>query len=281
MVKKKSFSEEELKDIVRYYLEDFETLSKIGEKFSVSKTVISRVLKELGVEKRKNTTKKRQNNRIFQHIDSHEKAYWLGFLYADGNVFFGKGNATISINLKRKDKEHLEKFLSFIGSNAEVTDYTNSNSHFKKICKPTEMSRVAIYSVEMARDLTEKGCIPRKSLKAQRPLIPKEFYHSFALGYFDGDGSIFQINDGKGYGFSILGTFELMTFFKDEVFSLEDTKIEKTITENNNYYIRCGGTIKPYEALKRIYLKELEGTCLQRKLSRFKKLETVVLHGNI
>ena len=53
------------------------------------------------------------NENIFQQIDSNNKAYWLGFLAADGSV---KGNE-LSIGLSSKDRGHLAKFLTFIGSN--------------------------------------------------------------------------------------------------------------------------------------------------------------------
>ena len=49
---------------------------------------------------------------IFKNINSEEKAYWLGFLYADGNVSL-KDNS-IELSLQSLDIEHLYKFKSFI-----------------------------------------------------------------------------------------------------------------------------------------------------------------------
>lgn len=41
----------------------------------------------------------------FKKIDTEEKAYWLGFLYADGCV--GSKEAKIELGLAEKDFNHL------------------------------------------------------------------------------------------------------------------------------------------------------------------------------
>ena len=55
------------------------------------------------------------NEDYFDIIDTEEKAYLLGFLYADGNHFTKKNR--ITIGLQEKDKHILEKFNELIGSN--------------------------------------------------------------------------------------------------------------------------------------------------------------------
>ena len=49
---------------------------------------------------------------IFDNIDTEEKAYWLGFLYADGNV--ANNASRIRLSLAENDLEILEKFSIFI-----------------------------------------------------------------------------------------------------------------------------------------------------------------------
>ena len=51
--------------------------------------------------------------KIFETIDTEEKAYWLGFLYADGSV--GSKDNRIELGLAEKDLKQIEKFRDFIG----------------------------------------------------------------------------------------------------------------------------------------------------------------------
>ena len=55
------------------------------------------------------------NKDYFSKIDTSDKAYWLGFLYADGCINrFYRGeklkSMTLELGLCYRDKEHLEKF---------------------------------------------------------------------------------------------------------------------------------------------------------------------------
>ena len=43
------------------------------------------------------------DNTIFEKIDSEEKAYWLGFLEADGCLHSGKGDYRIELGLKERE----------------------------------------------------------------------------------------------------------------------------------------------------------------------------------
>ena len=55
------------------------------------------------------------NEDYFKVIDSEDKAYWLGFISADGSV--SKDAYHIRISLSSIDIKHLEKFLTCINAN--------------------------------------------------------------------------------------------------------------------------------------------------------------------
>ena len=46
--------------------------------------------------------------RYFDKINTEEKAYWLGFLYADGSI--SSKEDKIELGLAEKDLHHIEKF---------------------------------------------------------------------------------------------------------------------------------------------------------------------------
>ena len=61
---------------------------------------------------------------FFENIDTEEKAYWLGFMYADGYIISNNGRygqEQIGITLSTKDLGHLEKFKQSIEATNPIT----------------------------------------------------------------------------------------------------------------------------------------------------------------
>lgn len=63
----------------------------------------------------------------FETINSEEKAYWLGFIAADGNV--AKKMNSMRINLNEIDRKHLEKFRESIKGNQPIKDSIREKNH--------------------------------------------------------------------------------------------------------------------------------------------------------
>ena len=86
--------------------------------FSVSVTTIQRWLKELGCKRERRIYQVNEN--YFESIDSDEKAYWLGFLSADGYIHEGRN--TITLALQESDKVHIEKFKKAISATYPIKE---------------------------------------------------------------------------------------------------------------------------------------------------------------
>lgn len=173
------------------------------------------------VDKQKYITNKKYkyNENFFETIDTEEKAYWLGFIYADGNVYFPKsdsGNSKggrVEITLKKEDSYHLYNFVSAINGNLPLKEKT-----IKLNGKTYYATRVSISSVKMASDLHNIGCVANKSLILKFPSnFPKELLSNFIRGYFDGDGCVhfYPEKKCKSFGMSILGTLDFLNGLKD------------------------------------------------------------------
>ena len=67
--------------------------------------------------------------------------------------------------------------------------------------KPVEKSRrtfrLRIDNPVIYQDLLDKGLTPRKSKTLKFPEMPEEFQEHFIRGFFDGDGSVFKLKDGR------------------------------------------------------------------------------------
>lgn len=131
------------------------------------------------------------NDFYFNKIDTEEKAYWLGFLMADGCIHERAGQDRLSLVLNIKDKNHLEKFKKSLSFEGPINDYTKKSGLFIGLVH----SFVRITSQLLVDDLAKVGCIPRKTLTLEFPLIDDSLIHHFIRGYFDGDGSVFISNE--------------------------------------------------------------------------------------
>ena len=162
-----------IKEIVDKYCSG-KKVDEIAEEYGVCREVVRLRLVEANVELqgiRKSTV---LNEDFFSKIDSEEKAYWLGFLFADGNV--SKKNYTIQLSLK--DHEHVRKFASSMGYKGGFWYHGGCVS-------------ISFKSKKMWVDLNNLGLIPQKSkfLKVL-PEFKGGLEVAFWRGFFDGDGCI-------------------------------------------------------------------------------------------
>lgn len=73
---------------------------------------------------------------FFDIIDSEEKAYFLGFIVADGNVSIYNNQYSLKIHVSMIDKEVIDKFLHYIESDnkTNIRVVKNSLKNFIIIC---------------------------------------------------------------------------------------------------------------------------------------------------
>lgn len=117
------------------------------------------------------------NDDFFEVIDTEEKAYWLGFLFADGSIRSSRNE--VAIQLQRGDKRHLEKFRDALDSEYGIWDIDHDG-----ILK----TGTAITSDKMVSDLISHGCVPNKTHKDTYPDIDGALELAMIRGWFDGDG---------------------------------------------------------------------------------------------
>ncbi len=169
------------KQIVRLYLSGL-TMSQVAAQVSTSYTTVFNCLTRHNIQSRSPHSYRERgtfDETFFDSIDSEEKAYFLGFLYADGCLLPDK-NHSIRINLHAKDKEILERFKELLHSTYPLYAFRTLN----QFC-------LQVSSEHMWNRLKELGCIPRKTLKLTYPRwLRSDLQKHFIRGYFDGDGTL-------------------------------------------------------------------------------------------
>lgn len=179
------------------------------------------------------------NENYFESIDCEDKAYWLGFIYADGFITKrkpGYGQHILGVTLAEKD--HLEKFANSIGTDKPVKTYEKKNGFGKNDGCYLE-HKLALVSNKLVSDIEKLGVVENKTFKLSKiPNIPTEYIRDFIRGYFDGDGSVFIINrkalrqtkngpkvyTGQNLGITICGTFNFLSSLIEEINNAEIPK---------------------------------------------------------
>ena len=133
----------------------------------------------------------------FSNIDTEEKAYWLGFIMADGYVSVSKTTCELGIELSIKDINHLKKFNKCLRGNVQVKEFVKPEHILfsgRKIPE-TKMCSIRLYKKKIIEDIIKYGVVPKKTyVQKEPPIFNDELLNiAFLRGYFDADGS-FTLN---------------------------------------------------------------------------------------
>lgn len=185
------FTKEQKEEIVKLYVEDKLSTTKIGKIMGCNYNKICRILDEFGIKRVNNGQRKYHlNENYFDNIDTPNKAYVLGLFFADGCNFPPKGTAFIS--LQESDKKLLENISKEIESNNPLKTIDQSNRKSEKNYSYNNMCTLNMNSRHLCSSLEKLGAVRNKSLVLEFPDIPEELYSHFLRGYYDGDGSVYR-----------------------------------------------------------------------------------------
>ena len=115
------------------------------------------------------------DDHYFDRCDTDQKAYWIGFLLAEGSV----RNNTLRVRLAVEAAETLARLKRDLRTDAPVRKEADGTY------------AIDVSSPALCRGLAQFGIVPRKTFKVSWPSrIPRAHEKAFLLGLFDGDGTI-------------------------------------------------------------------------------------------
>lgn len=209
---------------------------ELARQTGLGSSTIDRFICANGMTRKLGNTRCQMDEHFFHTIDTEEKAYWLGFLYADGCVRAdGQYLFHLQMSLSSKDRRHLEKFKDSIGFSGKISDFKNTTGYRTDL----DYSRIDLSSKSMIRDLIKQGCTPRKSLILKFPnaeQVPEHLTNHFIRGYFDGDGCVNTNFKNKTCRISFCGTLEFLTRLQK---LLNDMKINAHIGKRHDNLVNC------------------------------------------
>lgn len=248
------------------------SLKDLSIKYNISFSSIYYIVNKNNISLKGRKRKYHFNEKYFDKIDNPDKAYFLGWLYSDGNNFTKTGE--IKIKIQERDSGILETLGKRIFEDSEfkITEVLRTDGQDQRI--------LSFSSVYTSKVLVDKGVLNKKSLILKFPTeeqVPKNLLSHFIRGYFDGDGCIttYMIKSGSKFKltgvFSIVGTesfcLDCRNFISNEI-SLKKTKI---ISQANVFKLSWGGN----KQIKKIYdwlYKDCEDLYLKRKKEKFEQL---------
>lgn len=199
---------------------------------------------------------------FFKKIDSSEKAYILGMMYSDGNVYKNRSRIT----LWDIDVEILIKISKILKYEGPLT-YREARN---KKCRP--QYTLTVCRAEISKDLINLGCIPNKSLILKFPttdIVPIDLTSHFIRGVFDGDGSISKNSC------SITGSYNFIYGLKNfieinNIASITNIyqRYKNKIPEKTAHSLYIGRKEESIKFLNYIY-KDHNGLCIDRKMQRY------------
>ena len=112
----------------------------------------------------------------FDGVLDVERAYWLGFIYADGSITF-KPRWTLSVHLAARDEPHVVDLRDFVGGRVSPTK--------------AGAVRLLVHSRALCLSLARQGVLPRKSFApAAPPSLDGDRRLALLRGIFDGNGCL-------------------------------------------------------------------------------------------
>lgn len=179
---------EEIKRQIDTLLNEGKKPIEISQILNINYSTLSWYLRNKGIRFRPDPG----NTHYFETIDTHAKAYILGFIAADGALVPAKQGPTVTltITVKYEDKGVLEFIKAEIGNSHNLLEITRPTSFGDN--KIIHHARLSFSTPQIVHDIMKYGIKPRKSTTMENIIynIPERFRDAFIIGYFDGDGSI-------------------------------------------------------------------------------------------
>lgn len=199
---KKIYKEEDIQLIKEQYLSG-KTIQKIRDEFfpnvnpSTIRTIIIKNFPEI---MRKPSKPNPVFHNYFETIDTEEKAYFLGLLFADGGVQYRRNGIVqiVTLGLNSKDLYMIEKFAKAVNFLNPIK-FSPSKNYQGEIIDEKGYCYIQISSHKMFSDLGKYGLVPKKSLIVERlPDISHDLLHHMIRGFFDGNGTVYLGNNKRG-----------------------------------------------------------------------------------
>lgn len=203
---------------------------------------------------RGNNRKYEININYFDTIDSPNKAYILGFIYADGHCCFDeiKHRYYLRICLKEDDKQILDNIKNELEYTGDIYHIDLSKRRANGV-NASDQECLNINNKYIAQSLNKLGVINNKTYFLKFPnFLQEDLFQHFIRGLSDGDGCIVSTVSMWSY----TGTYELLLGIKNIVekkLNIHMSLIKQKKEHENIYRLQISGGKQVKKFLDYIY----------------------------
>ncbi len=175
------------KIICNDYLQNKITQTDLAVKYNLSRLTIMHVLDRNNIKKMEHGEyeRKLKLDETFFHKLTDNSAYWLGFIFGDGNI----QAKNLRIMLAVTDLKHLENFKNDIKSEHKLSIGSKKSSY--SVSGEVKFCKIAISSKILIKKLYEYGLCENKTLRQKFPFLEDKIMNAFLRGYMDADGCVY------------------------------------------------------------------------------------------
>jgi lambda repressor-like predicted transcriptional regulator len=254
---RKPESAEAKAEIIAALVKDGKSARAIGRMLGHSKSTICNIIADSGSETGRLVGCEYPD--FFDEIDTPEKAYWLGFISADGCIVATPRHpegSHLAVQLGIRDYEHLVKLKTALGA------YTTVRKGIQRGDWGTRGSATLTVTPRRLIDsLLALGVTPRKSATLEPWNGPVDLMPHYWRGMIDGDGSLAFKGDGV-YTVFLCGSEATVAAFKEWAAGICGTAA-KLYTHSNCWYVSISGRYQVPKLVRAMY--ENAAVSLDRK----------------
>ena len=261
------FSSSDIEFIQNNYLDM--SYKEIAEVLGYTEKQIRSKAEHMGLNKNR-----RFNNRYFEKIDTPLKAYFLGFIFADGWITHTpSGSYEFGMELQSGDRYILDKLNEELGNLHIIKTFPpEENIICGNTIHKTESCVLRIYSKPLVNDLINNNISFNKTHSELFPIVDDKYFFDFLRGYIDGDGCICVTK--KSCATSIVCNIRnILDYIQNKLLSY-GIKTKVYYKENRIYELGCFNKDDIKKLLRNIYYSS-DVFCLTRKKEKAEQLITI------
>lgn len=259
------FSQDDINFIKEHY--EFMTSAEMGMKLGFTAKQIRGKCCDLGL----HSKRRKINDDYFDVINTPLKAYFLGFIFADGWIINNDTSCSYEFGMKLSsvDKYLLELLNNKLGGQNIIYHHDPKEVLICKqqVAHSGHCDTLRVYSKRLVKDLIKHGIETNKSLKDTIPVVDDSLFFDFLRGYIDGDGC-YYVDNNQTYMHITCGNRLPLEYIQNKLTQF-NIKTQIYTEGDRKYRLMCTSFNEMNKLINRLYYKD-DLFYLQRKYEKIK-----------